>query len=127
MTQAAALDLQAMCASALMEHLRAADGVSYSLERYLRVFAMSPEAFAVHAGVSRSVLRRASESTRVQGFIRDALRVVLAVAALDRTLFWFRNEPLSTFDYQTAEELVSRGWTGQVLQFVASWQAGGQG
>ncbi|HBO4211770.1 TPA: hypothetical protein L4U06_002436, partial [Pseudomonas aeruginosa] len=61
----------------------------------------------------------------------DVLRVVLAVAengiAVERAITWFRLGPLPTFEQQTAEQLVSQGQVEQVLQFLASWQAGSQG
>ncbi|MNZ55672.1 hypothetical protein D3C78_736040 [compost metagenome] len=125
------LDLPGMSVQALREHLRAADGVSVSLERYLQVFAMTPETLAARTGVTCSVLLRAPESAPVQTFFHDALRVVQALAEsgspLDRAIFCFRNEPLPAFDYRTAEELVSAGKTDHVIQFVESWLAGGQG
>lgn len=125
------VDLPGMSLPALREYLRAMDGESVSLERYLQVFAMTPETLAARAGVTRTVLLRSPESAPVQAFIRDSLRVVVALVEsglpLDKAIFCFRNEPLSVFDYRTAEELVSTGKTGQVLQFIESWQAGGQG
>ncbi|MCL6692115.1 hypothetical protein M8R19_25830 [Pseudomonas sp. R3.Fl] len=126
-----AVDLPRMSVPALMEYLRAADGVSVSLERYLQVFAMHPETLAARAGVTCRELSHTPESAPVQAFIRDALRVVLMLAesgsSLDRVIFCFRNEPLPAFDYRTAEELVSAGKTDHVLQFIESWLAGAQG
>ncbi|EQL42786.1 hypothetical protein M770_34655 (plasmid) [Pseudomonas aeruginosa VRFPA03] len=42
-------------------------------------------------------------------------------------IFWFKNEPLSTFGYKTAEEVVSEGKTEQLIAFLQSWEAGAQG
>ena len=43
------------------------------------------------------------------------------------TLFWYRNEPLPTFDYKTAEQLVSEGRTEDMLLYVTSLGAGAAG
>ncbi|MCK0768117.1 MULTISPECIES: hypothetical protein [Chromohalobacter] len=60
--------------------------------------------------------------------LRDAIRV-LGVAAdingnLPDALFWFRNEPIPPFDYQTPEQLVSAGRTDDLVRYVQSLKAG---
>ena len=47
----------------------------------------------------------------LQAYLRDALRVIRAAsdqqAPIESALFWFRNEPLPDFDFQTPERVVS--------------------
>lgn len=64
-------------------------------------------------------------------FITDVLRVVLTVTetgvTVEQAIGWFRQDQLLTFEGRTAEQLVSQGQAEQMLQFLASWQAGSQG
>lgn len=48
-------------------------------------------------------------------------------ATIEQAIGWFRQDQLLTFEGRTAEQLVSQGQVEQVLQFLASWQAGSQG
>ena len=64
-------------------------------------------------------------------FLREALRVIKAGTDIsgdvNRSLFWYRNEPLSAFGYKTAEHLVPEGRAKDVLRYVASLEAGATG
>ncbi|MBH3431289.1 hypothetical protein [Pseudomonas citronellolis] len=129
-----ALQSAALSAAGLIGYLRPATGVPYSVERYVEIFGLSPAAFAAQiAAYRRSQLGAvsASDAEAAQRFIADVLRVVLAIAesgvTVERSITWFRREPLPTFEQRTAEQLVSQGQVEQVLQFLASWQAGSQG
>ncbi|ABR81194.1 hypothetical protein ACSLV1_30815 [Pseudomonas aeruginosa] len=121
-------------AAELNDHLRPAKGTAYSAERYAEVFGLSPAAFAAQLDAYRHRQPgavSASEAAAAQQFIEDSLRVVLTVVesgvAVERAIAWFRHESLPTFEQRTAEQLVSQGQVEQVLQFLASWQAGSQG
>ncbi|MBO3273989.1 hypothetical protein [Pseudomonas schmalbachii] len=124
----------AMSAGELNDYLRTANGATYSAERYTKVFGVSPAIWAAQVDSyrrSQSFVAAASEAEAAQHFIADALRVVLAVAesgvAIEKSIAWFRHEPLPTFERRTAEQLISQGQVEQILQFLASWQAGSQG
>ncbi|MFB4393644.1 MULTISPECIES: DUF2384 domain-containing protein [unclassified Pseudomonas] len=116
---------------ALMESLREANRVMFSPERFLKVFAMDQQTFASRAHVHRNTVRNAPESEKIQAYIRDAVRVLRAVTDMGtdmtKAIFWFKNEPLSVFDYKTAEEVVSEGRTEALVAFLQSWEAGAQG
>ena len=83
------------------------------------------------AHVHRNTLSRAPASESVQRFMREALRVLRAADDLTgdvgRAIFWYRNEPLPSFNYKTAEQLVSEGRAEDVLRYVESLEAGAAG
>lgn len=89
------------------------------------------QTLAEQAHVHRNTISRAPASHGVQDFLREALRVIKAATDLNgnlgRALFWYRNEPLSAFEYKTAERLVSEGRTEDVLRYIASIEAGAAG
>ncbi|MEN5215156.1 hypothetical protein ABE484_04765 [Pseudomonas pudica] len=124
----------ALSTAELIDYLCTANGAPSSVERYVEIFGLRPAVLADQVAVyrrSQPDAARTSDVEVAQRFIADVLRVVLAVAengiAIQPAITWFRFEPLSTFDQQTAEQLVSQGQVDQVLQFLASWQAGSQG
>lgn len=92
---------------------------------------MDLQTLADQAHVHRNTLTRAPGSESIQGFLRDALRILRAASDqsgdVGSALFWYRNEPLPTFGYKTAEKLVSEGRTEDLLRYVASLQAGAAG
>jgi hypothetical protein len=58
--------------------------------------------------------------------IPPVLAAATAVAGgdLDAAILWYRTEPLALFDNRTAEALVSEGRPADVLDLLASTQAG---
>lgn len=125
----------ALSVAEMLYALRPANGAPYSVERYAEDFGLSPAAFANQVAAYRrsqpdaAITSDTEEAT--QRLIADALRVVLAVAergiTVEQATTWFRLEPLPTFERRTAEQLIGQGQVEQVLQFLASWQAGSQG
>ncbi|MGI9303404.1 MAG: DUF2384 domain-containing protein, partial [Gammaproteobacteria bacterium] len=89
------------------------------------------QTLAEHAHVHRNTVTRAPASRGVQDFLREALRVIKAATDLNgdlrKALFWYRNEPLSVFDYRTAERLVSEGRADDVIRYIGSLEAGAAG
>lgn len=89
---------------------------------------MDIQTLAARAHVHRTTITRAHGAEKLQAFLRDALRVLGAAADINGNLpdalFWFRNEPISTFDYQTPEQLVSTGRADDLLRYVQSLKAG---
>lgn len=102
-----------------------------SPKRFSEVFSMDLQTLAAQAHVHRNTIRRAPASESVQRFLREALRVIRAAADLsgdvDRSLFWYRNEPLQPFGYKTAEQLVSDGRTEDLLLYIESLETGAAG
>lgn len=117
----------------LMEFLRDQEigAAVLSPKRFSEALSIDLQTLAAQAHVHRNTISRAPSSASVQNFLREALRVIRAATDLsgdvDRTLFWYRNEPLQPFGYKTAEQLVSEGRTEDLLRYVASLQAGAAG
>jgi hypothetical protein len=102
-----------------------------SARRFGEVLHIDLQTLAEQAHVHRNTLSRQPGSESVQRFLRDALRVIRAATDISgdvgQALFWYRNEPLPVFDYQTAEQLVSDGRTDDLLRYVSSLEAGAAG
>lgn len=116
-----------------VESLRDLDmpGPSLSPKRFSQALNIDLQTLADQAHVHRNTISRAPTSQGVQRFLREALRVIKASTDIsgdvNRTLFWYRNEPLSTFGYKAAEQLVSEGRTEDVLRYIVSLEAGAAG
>lgn len=116
-----------------VEYLRDPDtpGPVLSPKRFSQALHIDLQTLAEQAHVHRNTIRRAPASVGVQRFLREALRVIKAGTDIsgdvNRSLFWYRNEPLSAFGYKTAEQLVSEGRAEDVLRYVASIEAGAAG
>lgn len=89
---------------------------------------MEVQTLATLAHVHRSTVARAQNAEKLQTFLRDAIRVLGAAADINGNLpdalFWFRNEPIAIFDYQTPEQLVSAGRANDLIRYVQSLKAG---
>ena len=102
-----------------------------SPRRFSEVMSIDLQTLADQAHVHRNTVARAPGAKALQDFIREALRVIKAATDLNgelpRALWWYRNEPLAAFKYQTAERLVSQGRADDVLSYVESLEAGAAG
>ena len=102
-----------------------------SPKRFSQAMHIDLQMLAEQAHVHRNTISRAPGSRGVQGFLREALRIIKAATDLNgdlnKALFWYRNEPLSVFGYKTAERLVSEGRTNDLLRHIASVEAGAAG
>lgn len=106
-------------------------GPILSPKRFSQALHIDLQTLAEQAHVHRNTISRAPNSQGIQRFLREALKVIKAgtdlSGDLDQVLFWYRNEPLSAFDYKTAEQLVSEGRTEDVLRYISSLEAGAAG
>jgi hypothetical protein len=106
-------------------------GPVLSPKRFSQALHIDLQALAEQAHVHRNTISRAPASRGVQDFLREALRVIKAATDmsgdLNKALFWYRNEPLSVFDYKTPERLVSEGRTDDLLRYVVSLNGGAAG
>lgn len=92
---------------------------------------MDVQTLATLAHVHRVTINRAQGAEKLQAYLRDAVRVMGAAAVINGSFldaaFWFRNEPISAFDFRTPEQLVSEGRTEDLLRYVQSLHAGAAG
>ncbi len=97
--------------------------------KFIEMMGMDIDSFAGHAHVHRSTVIRAPAAESVQSHIRMSLQVLAAVAEasgddLQAAIFWYRNEPLASFAYKTAESMVAGGRATEVIDLLESFQAG---
>lgn len=95
------------------------------------VFNFDIQSLATAARVHRNTVARAPESEGVQRYLRDSVRVVRAAAdvshSIEKAIFWYKNYPIPTFDYKTAQQLVSEGRTDDLILYMQSLQTGFSG
>jgi hypothetical protein len=75
--------------------------------------------------------RQALGNSKLQKFMRDALRVISAAMEVqpDRShaLYWFRNAPIPEFSRRPAEQRVSRGKVDANISYLESTGSGSTG
>ena len=112
-------------------HDPALPGAVLSPVRYAELVNIDVQTLADQAHVHRNTISCAPGSRGIQQYLRQMLRVIKAATDLGssptKALFWYRNEPLRTFGYKTAEQLVVEGRTEDLLHFVTSLEAGSSG
>jgi hypothetical protein len=97
--------------------------------KFVEMMGIDLESFARDVNVDLDTITRSPAAESIQSHIRTTLQV-LAVAMdasegdLQAAIFWYRNEPLPVFDHKTAETLVAEGRAADVLELLASYQAG---
>ena len=101
---------------------------SLSPKRYGQVLRLDMQTLAAQAHVHRNTISRAPDAESVQRYLRESVRVMRAAVditgSVEKAIFWFKNNPLPTFDYKTPQELVSEGRTDTLIRYVQSLQAG---
>ena len=116
-----------------IEYLREPDSGAplLSPKRFSEAMHIDLATLAEQAHVHRNTISMSPRSRGVQDFLREAVRVIKAATDLNgdlgKALFWYRNEPLSVFGYRTPERLVSEGRSDDLLNYLASLEAGAAG
>ncbi|WP_149194429.1 antitoxin Xre/MbcA/ParS toxin-binding domain-containing protein [Luteimonas suaedae] len=90
------------------------------------------QSLAERARVSRNTPAARPQNESLQHYLREVVRVLAAAedaAGGDRTraIFWFMNEPLPDFDYQTPDALVRMGKAQVVVDYIESIAGGATG
>lgn len=105
--------------------------MSISPKRFSQVLRLDMQTLAAQAHVHRNTLTRAPESENLQHFLRESLRVIRAAVdiagSVEKAIFWFKNNPIPTFNYKTPQDLVSDGRTDELIRYAQSLQAGFSG
>lgn len=104
---------------------------SISPKRFGQVLKVDLQTLAAQAHVHRNTVRRAPDSESIQKYLREALRVVRAAVDIagdvEDAIYWYKNHPIATFDYKTAQDVVSEGKTEQLIRYIQSLQSGFSG
>jgi hypothetical protein len=114
-----------------LETLREPSQPTLSPKRMADALHMGVSELAGLARVHRNTVTGNPESAQLQSAMRDIVKVLAAASRVnedrERTLFWFRNHPITEYDYQTAAELVQKGKVEAVLLYLATLEAGATG
>lgn len=100
--------------------------------RYISLLGMDVETLARNARVSMSAITKTPGAASVQSHLRENLRVLKAAydisgGDLEKSLRWFRVEPLPAFGQRTAEQAVSAGQADGVIRLIDSLNGGAAG
>ena len=113
---------------AFMTFLNSEESPSISPKRFGLVFRVDMQTLAAKARVHRNTVRLAPHTETVQSHLRESVRVIRAAAdisgTIEKAIYWFKNHPLSTFDYKTPQDLVSEKRTEALIKYVQSLQGG---
>lgn len=93
---------------------------------------LSVQALAKRARVSPSTPAVRPEDEALQCYLRDVVRVLTAAVTAaggddKHAAFWFMNEPLRDFYYQTPDALVETGKAQVVIDYIESIASGSTG
>lgn len=118
--------------SSLAESFREPDHAYLSPHRIGNALGLQIQSVAERARVSRNTPAARPQNENLQQYLRDVVRVLTAaegVAAGDRqrAIFWFMNEPLQDFDYQTPDAMVRMGKAQVVIDYIGSIAGGTTG
>ncbi|MES2073916.1 MAG: DUF2384 domain-containing protein [Pseudomonadota bacterium] len=101
---------------------------SISPKRFGQVLQIDMQTLATQAHVHRNTISRAPEAESVQKFMRDTVRVIKAATdisgSVENAVYWYKNDPLTPFEYKTAQQLISEGRTDDIVRYISSLQAG---
>jgi hypothetical protein len=111
-----------------MNFLNSEASPSISPRRFGLVFRVDIQTLATQAHVHRNTVRLAPDTETIQSYLRESVRVIRAAAdisgSIEKAIYWFKNHPLPTFDYKTAQDLVSEKRTEALVKYIQSLQAG---
>ncbi|PYE86968.1 hypothetical protein [Phyllobacterium leguminum] len=101
-----------------------------SPQRLSKALGVNVTNLAELTGVHRNTLRNPS-SERLQGRMREMVKVISAATELtgdlDKTIYWYRNEPIADYGHRTAAELVAEGHVEAVLAYIRDLENGARG
>ena len=113
------------------EEFRASGEPRIDPELFAAALRLQVQDLAALAGVHRTTVTEAPGNARLQGYLRESLRVLSAAYEVsqdrDRAIYWFRNSPSPEFGHQTAENIVAKGKSEAVIQYLTSISAGSSG
>ena len=112
----------------LLESAREAGTSRLSATNLTNILGLQQQDLAALAGVHRNTLRTHPESPKLQAALRDLMRVLSAVSAVqpdvERALFLIKNQPIPTFRHKTLLQLVQDGRTDDAIDYLESVSSG---
>ncbi len=103
-------------------------GPAISPRRYGQVLRLDMQTLAAQARVLQNTINGVPGAEGVQRYLRDALRVMRVAVDIagnvELAISWFKNNALPAFDYQTPQDLVSRGRADALITYINSLRAG---
>lgn len=118
--------------NSLAESFREPDHAYLSPRRIGNALGLQIQSVAERARVSRNTPAARPQNESLQQYLRDVVRVLTAAESVaadgrQRVIFWFMNEPLQDFDYQTPDALVRTGKAQVVIDYIESIAGGATG
>ena len=119
-------------ASSLAESFREPNHCFLSPRRVGSALGLQVQSVAERARVSRNTPTARPQNESLQQYLRDVVRVLTAAEGVapgdrERVVFWFMNEPLQDFDFQTPDALVRQGKAQVVVDYIESIAGGATG
>jgi len=116
----------------LAETFREPDRAYLSPRRIGNALGLQIQSVAERARVSRNTPAARPQNENLQRYLREVVRVLAAAEGViagdrNRAIFWFMNEPLQDFDYQTPDSLVQAGKAQVVIDYIESIAGGATG
>lgn len=113
------------------DEVRAPDRPWIAPDRFAHAMHLQVQDLARLAKVHRSTVTENPGNSRLQDFMRDAVRVINAAEEVSgsqgKAIYWYRNSPIPEFGQKTAEELVAVGKVRAVLRYLESVESGTTG
>lgn len=121
-----------MTSPSLAESFREVDQSFLSPKQVSKALGVQIQSLADRARVHRNTPTARPQSEGLQHYLREVVRVLVAAQEAaggdrNRAIFWFMNEPLSEFDYRTADRLVIEGKAQTVIDYIQSIAGGATG
>lgn len=121
-----------MTTNSLAETFREPDHAYLSPRRVANALGLQIQSVAERARVSRNTPASRPQNENLQRYLREVVRVLAAAESVTagdrhRAIFWFMNEPLQDFDYQTPDALVRAGKAQVVIDYIESIASGATG
>ncbi|MBP0598878.1 DUF2384 domain-containing protein [Herbaspirillum sp. LeCh32-8] len=99
-----------------------------SPRRFSLALSIDVRTLAADAAIHQNTILHAPASESVQRHLRDSLRIIRASIDIsghvEKSIFWYKNSHIPLFDYMTAQTLVSKGRTDDLMRYLQSLDIG---
>ena len=120
-----------MIALSFSEQFREGSTSYVSPKKLGSLLGLQVQDIADRAHVHRNTITRNPNSSEVQRFLNQLLRVLFIATSLtgsvERAAYLIRNEPLPAFEGKTADALIQEGRAQAVIDYLMSFEGGAAG